>query len=78
MKAHASPRSCVPTSHDGTSLVVGIDGGPGPVIAVAELAPMFFGDVPGLGMDERPDLVTLDPADGQVADGPVLIDTKHR
>ena len=47
------------TSHDTMSLD-GAHGRPRPHVAVAEEAALVLGHVPGLGMDEAPDLVVLD------------------
>jgi hypothetical protein len=54
-------------------LAVGADAGPRPHVAVAVLALMLFRDVSLLGVDERPDLVTLHALARQVAERRVLV-----
>lgn len=54
-------------------LGVRADGGPHPQVAVAELALMLGGDVFGLGVAERPNLVALDARARQVGQRAVLV-----
>ena len=52
---------------------VGADRGPRPHVAVAELALVFGGDVLGLGVAERPNLVALETLARQVPQGHILV-----
>src|ERR1022692_836263 len=52
---------------------IGIDGRPGPHAADAELAFLLLWNVLVLRPDERPDLIALNPAAGEIAEHAVLI-----
>jgi len=57
----------------GDQLGIGVDGGPGPHVSVAELALVLVGHVPGFGVAEGPYLVALDALAVQVAQYTVLV-----